>query len=197
VDQNNHQKELKQEGLGFLKGTQIWMEEIISRYYANNIQGLVYLGAMVLLVFVGCRFAGIISEKVALIGIGIEAVMLLVLGITLFYTPEEETPPLPPPPVNLEKAMIDLKNALDSLARDGLRQVATNMSGTLESSVKDMQNTVNGLALVVTNITGALNSTAKEFTETAKELTQVAQEIKSALHSMQEGVTIEQHLKFK
>ena len=39
------------------------MEEIIVRHYYNNVQALVYFGAMILLVFLGLRFAGLLNER--------------------------------------------------------------------------------------------------------------------------------------
>ncbi len=75
--------------LGLRQGTRLFMEEVVVRHYYNNVQALVYLGAVILLVFLGLRFAGILSEEVALIGIGVEAIMLLLLFTVLFYAPEE------------------------------------------------------------------------------------------------------------
>ncbi|HVZ38496.1 MAG TPA: hypothetical protein VHI13_04410 [Candidatus Kapabacteria bacterium] len=76
--------------LGVRVGTRIFMEEIIVRHYFNNVQALVYFGAVILLVFLGLRFAGLLSERVALIGIAIEAMMLLMLFTVLFYAPEDD-----------------------------------------------------------------------------------------------------------
>jgi hypothetical protein len=81
--------------LGPRAGTRIFMEEIIVRHYYNNVQALVYFGAVILLVFLGLRFAGLLSESVSLIGIAIEAFMLLMLFTVLFYAPEEEPALLP------------------------------------------------------------------------------------------------------
>lgn len=75
--------------LGVRAGTRIFMEEVVVRQYFNNIQALVYLGAVLLLISLGLRFAGLLSGKIALIGIGIEVLMLLMLFVVLFYTPEE------------------------------------------------------------------------------------------------------------
>ncbi len=75
--------------LGLRLGTRVWMEEISYRHFANSIQALVYLGAVVLLIFVGLRFANLINERIALIGIGIEATMLFLLFVVMFFTPDE------------------------------------------------------------------------------------------------------------
>lgn len=76
--------------LGLRMGTRVFMEEVIVRHYFNNVQALVYLGAVLLLIFLALRFAGLLTERVALIGIGIEVVMLLMLFIVLFYAPDDE-----------------------------------------------------------------------------------------------------------
>ncbi|MCC7439171.1 MAG: hypothetical protein IT211_11815 [Armatimonadetes bacterium] len=76
--------------LGLRHGFRLFMEEIIVRHYFNNVQALVYFGAVLLLLFLGLRFAGLLSEEVALIGIGIEACMLLILFLVLFYSPEDD-----------------------------------------------------------------------------------------------------------
>jgi hypothetical protein len=84
--------------LGPRAGTRIFMEEIIVRHYYNNVQALVYFGAVILLVFLGLRFGGLLSERVALIGIAIEAFMLLMLFMVLFYAPEDQPYPMPASP---------------------------------------------------------------------------------------------------
>ncbi|HVK39431.1 MAG TPA: hypothetical protein VNA88_12910 [Candidatus Kapabacteria bacterium] len=76
--------------LGPRVGTRVFMEEVIVRHYFNNVQALVYFGAVILLVFLGLRFAGLMSETASLIGVAIEALMLLILFAVLFYAPEDE-----------------------------------------------------------------------------------------------------------
>ncbi len=76
--------------LGPRNAIRVFMEEIIVRHYFNNVQALVYFGAVILLMFLGLRFAGLLSEEIALIGIGIEALMCLVLFAVLFYSPEDD-----------------------------------------------------------------------------------------------------------
>ena len=75
--------------LGARVGTRVFMEEIVVRHYFNNVQALVYFGAVVLLVFLGLRFAGLVSETASLVGVAVEAFMLLMLFTVLFYAPEE------------------------------------------------------------------------------------------------------------
>lgn len=75
--------------LGIRTGTRVFMEEIVVGHYFNSVQALVYLGAVILLIFLGLRFAGVLTENVALIGIGVEAMMLLLLFAVLYFTPDE------------------------------------------------------------------------------------------------------------
>ncbi len=79
--------------LGLNLGTRVCMEEIIARYYFNAVQGWVYFGAMILLIFVGLRFAGVITERMTLVGIGIEAMMLLALSIVTHFLPNDDAQP--------------------------------------------------------------------------------------------------------
>lgn len=79
--------------LGFRLGTRVCIEEIIGRYYYNSVQGWVYFGAMVLLIFVGLRLGGVIPEKIALVGVAIEAFMLFLLAVVTYYSPSDELLP--------------------------------------------------------------------------------------------------------
>lgn len=79
--------------LGFRLGTRVCIEEIIGRYYYNSVQGWVYFGAMVLLIFVGLRLGGVIPERAALIGVGIEAFMLFLLAVVTYYSPSDDVSP--------------------------------------------------------------------------------------------------------
>lgn len=104
--------------LGLRHGFRLFMEEIIVRHYFNNVQALVYFGAVLLLLFWGLRFAGLLSEEVALIGIGIEACMLLILFLVLFYSPEDDHHEI----VELEVAQ-DPTASDEEDARDVIREV--------------------------------------------------------------------------
>ena len=79
--------------LGFRLGTRVCIEEIVGRYYYNSVQGWVYFGAMVLLIFVGLRLGGVIPEKIALVGVAIEAFMLFLLAVVTYSSPSDELLP--------------------------------------------------------------------------------------------------------
>ncbi len=76
--------------LGFFKGTAIWMEEIVNRFYFSTINSFVYFGAAILLVLIGIRrFTDEVTDTVVIVGIAFEALMLLFLFFVMFFTPQE------------------------------------------------------------------------------------------------------------
>lgn len=82
--------------LGLLRGTSLWLQEVVNRFYFSTINSLVYLGAAILLVLVsGYRFTDRINTQFVIAGVGIEALMLLILFVVMFFSPsddiEEET----------------------------------------------------------------------------------------------------------
>jgi hypothetical protein len=109
--------------LGPRVGTRVFMEEIIVRHYYNNVQALVYFGAMILLVFLGLRFAGVLSEEVSLIGIAIEAFMLLILFAVLFYAPEDSAPSAQHATIETEEESEDEEEENRDVIREVLEEI--------------------------------------------------------------------------
>ncbi len=84
-----------------------WMVHTVIPNYANNIQGIVYMGAAVLIIIVGLRGLGSIAGKLAIVpkffigaedkidpnwvmaALFLEFFLLLILSIVTFFTPEE------------------------------------------------------------------------------------------------------------
>lgn len=82
--------------LGLFRGTSLWLQEVVNRFYFSTINSLVYLGAAILLVLVsGYRFTDRVDTRLVIVGVGIEALMLLILFVVMFFSPsddiEEET----------------------------------------------------------------------------------------------------------
>lgn len=78
--------------LGFWRGTFIWMEEVINRYFFNSINSFVYFGAAILLVLIGVRrFSDSISDDVIIFGVAFEALMLFFMFIVMLFSPSEIT----------------------------------------------------------------------------------------------------------
>ncbi|MFN4768794.1 MAG: hypothetical protein ACK54V_02305 [Candidatus Kapaibacterium sp.] len=76
--------------LGFFRGTSLWMQEIINRFYSPTINSFVYFGAAVLLVMIGVRrFTDHISDATVLGSILFEAFLLIVMFLVLYFSPPE------------------------------------------------------------------------------------------------------------
>jgi methyl-accepting chemotaxis protein len=80
--------------LGYFRGTLLWMEEIVNRFYFSTINSFVYLGAAILLVLIGVRrFSSSVSDTVVIAGVAFEAMMLLFMFIVMLFTPSEDALP--------------------------------------------------------------------------------------------------------
>ncbi|MBX3044281.1 MAG: hypothetical protein KIT33_11725 [Candidatus Kapabacteria bacterium] len=79
--------------LGFLRGTKIWMEEVVNRFFFSTINSFVYFGAAVLLVLIGVRrFSEAMSDNLVIAGVIFEAALLFFMFIVMLFTPDEESP---------------------------------------------------------------------------------------------------------
>ena len=77
--------------LGFRLGTRLFLEEIVSRHHYNAIQGMVYVGAMLVLVAVALYLSGV-GVWVPLAAFALEALFLLALAIVTAFGPTEDSP---------------------------------------------------------------------------------------------------------
>lgn len=139
--------------LGARQGTRLFMEEVIVRHYYNNVQALVYLGAVVLLVFLGLRFAGVFSEEVALIGIGVEAIMLLLLFTVLFYAPEEA--------VDLNG--VTVPTAEEAVSRDESTEERLDMVREVLKEIEEIGSTYASLAMKLEGLSRSQDENLKEL----------------------------------
>jgi len=77
--------------LGFWRGTAVWLEEIVNRFYFSTINSFAYFGPAILLVLVGVRrFSDHVSDEIVIAGILFEAALLLFLFFIMLFTPNEE-----------------------------------------------------------------------------------------------------------
>jgi len=76
--------------LGVFRGSALWMEEIVNRFFYSAINSFVYFGAAVILVLVGMRrFSDAISEEMIIGGLVFEALLLTLLFLVMFFTPKD------------------------------------------------------------------------------------------------------------
>jgi hypothetical protein len=119
-------------------GKKIWMESIVVPFYANNIQSMVYFGAIVLLIFVALRMLDLIGKDLSTFGMAIEALMLFFLAYILFYTPEEYFAGHEKPKggAGLDSNLLEsLKNSIDNFQKtsESLKDIVAGCQETIES----------------------------------------------------------------
>ncbi|MBI5647578.1 MAG: hypothetical protein HY962_11660 [Ignavibacteriae bacterium] len=76
--------------LGVKLGTRVFFEEIVGRYYYNYVSGLVYGGAVLVLISLVVYLAGYVDETFALVAFSIQALLLLLLAFVTAYSPNED-----------------------------------------------------------------------------------------------------------
>jgi uncharacterized phage infection (PIP) family protein YhgE len=77
--------------LGFIKGTALWMEEVVNRFYYSSISSFVYFGAAILLVLIGIRqFSEHVSGEMVILGIAFESLMLLFMFLVMLFSPNDD-----------------------------------------------------------------------------------------------------------
>lgn len=77
--------------LGTLRGTSLWMQEVINRFYYSTINSFVYFGAAILLIIIGFRrFTDYLSDEAVLASIGFEAFLLVLVFVVMYFTPMDD-----------------------------------------------------------------------------------------------------------
>lgn len=77
--------------LGFFKGTSLWLEEVVNRFYFSTINSFVYFGAAILLVIIGARrFSENVTDETVVWGIIFEAAMLMFMFFVMLFTPSDD-----------------------------------------------------------------------------------------------------------
>lgn len=77
--------------LGFFKGTIIWLEEIVNKYYFSFISAFVYFGAAIVLMLAGLnRFSNIVDDRIVIYGFSFEAAMLVFIFIIMLFSPNDD-----------------------------------------------------------------------------------------------------------
>lgn len=77
--------------LGIFRGTSLFLQEIVHRFYFSTINSLVYLGAAALLLIVSAyRFTNTVDNRTVLAGVAVEALMLFILFVVMFFSPADD-----------------------------------------------------------------------------------------------------------
>lgn len=163
--------------LGVKLGTRVCLEEIVGTYYFNFIQGLVYGGAMLVLISVGLYLAGA-PVWVAVAGFGFEALLLLFFAVVTAYSPPTDV-----------QSSVHSGSSSDALM------------STLNSSVRDMTNAISDLFRLVSQtdirqdvlLTRLSEFLAKSNADNTRMLSDKLDEIHSTLKSFTDEIALNQH----
>lgn len=180
--------------LGIWRGTGLWMEEVVNRFYFTTINSFVYFGAAILLVLIGLRrFSEKLDDNMVIAGIIFEALLLVFMFIVMLFTPNEE--------INLDKSnkenesdelKDELLTEIGEISRDfaasvvnleviseKLEKVSKNQSLLLEKFSEISGNLANAVSPnpEMINAMKDTNSTLKEFTITVQMLNESAKKI--------------------
>ena len=78
--------------IGFLRGTAIWMEEIINRFFFSSVLSLVYFGAAFLILVIGMnRFTEYVPLSIMIFSVMFEATMLMLMFLTMLFSPKDDS----------------------------------------------------------------------------------------------------------
>lgn len=187
--------------LGFFKGTKIWLEEIVNRFYFSTVNSFVYFGAAILLVLVGLRRFSNIDDSIVIAGVIFEALMLIFMFIIMLFTPTENNIEIKTNNI-LEKYetdknfSVDLLEELGEISRDfadislKLNRVADYLYNFTEkqeyiiNSTKEIITKYSELSSPNPKILDLLNETnirLDKFNEEIKKLTEIAGNLKEEL----------------
>jgi len=178
--------------LGFFRGTFLWLEEIVNRYYFSTINSFVYFGAAVLLVLIGLNnFTDKVDRSVVIYGLAFEASMLLLMFFVMLFTPEDDVTELKNKDEDPIKELLD---EVGEISRDfavtsaQLEKISDNFETiiTKQNQISILLSEVaktNAEAVQpnpkMIEIMSETNTALSEFNNTIKQLNTSAEQIKS------------------
>jgi len=168
--------------LGFRRGTVLWMEEILNRYYFSAINSFVYFGAAILLVLIALqRFSDILDNRFVIVGVCFEALLLIFMFIVMLFSPNEDLlddgdNPNSGEDLISEVGEIGTEFAAAVIQMENLTHVLTEISSQQKEMINEVTKMANNNALAVSpnpemlNIMTETNKTLLEFKETIEKL---------------------------
>jgi hypothetical protein len=179
--------------LGLLRGTAIWLEEIVNRYYFSTMNSFVYFGAAVLLVLIGVnRFTDKVDNSIVIYGLGFEASMLIFMFIIMLFTPNADVTDMSDEDQE-DELVKELLNDIGEISRD-FAVTSTQLEKITDHliSVSDKQNALTNILSEIANslsdatspnpkmleMMQATNKTLLEFNENIEKLNSTANKLK-------------------
>lgn len=140
----------------------LYMAHHFTEKYANNVTGFAYIGAAILIIIIGIRglkFIPPTEPSLILFAILLEFSLLALLGVSLFYTEEEE---------RMDKALEKLKGQ-NEVQNKAILRVVHNTQGLSEFKIneedaaKALSKALSSYQIPADVIDKAVNSAAKEL----------------------------------
>ena len=186
--------------LGFLKGSIIWLEEIVNRYYFSFISAFVYFGAAVVLVLAGLnRFSGIVDDHIVLYGFCFEAAMLIFIFVIMLFSPNDDVNNYSSDADNEDSLEKELLNEIGEISKDfaitsaQLDKIADHLLAVIEKQ-NDFADTLKNVAEKFADIQNPNLKTIETMRETNSELSkfniQLTQFIDATNKLKQEEITL-------
>ena len=168
--------------LGLFRGTSLWLQEIVNRFYFSAINSLVYLGASMLLVVVsGYRFTETVDSRFVIAGVALEAFMLFILFVVMFFSPSDD--------VEMEEQQED---ELKSLIED-TNDIAGELDAALKAfrqALENQNSVINAIQRMASDAAHSISLSAQpqpEFIETMKDTNQTLHTFHQNLQSFVEA----------
>ena len=141
--------------LGFFKGTSLWMQEIVNRFYFSTINSFVYFGAAILLSLIGIRrFNDNVTDAMVISGVAFEALMLIFMFVVMLFTPNDDA--ITATDVNEEDNEKELLIEIGEIGRDIAASV---------TKIEELINSVDQLIRQQVNLINVVNQVAKSTSD--------------------------------
>lgn len=156
-----------------------WMVHTVIPNYANNVQGVVYMGAAVLIIIVGLRGLGKIAGQLAVVpkflitdgkldpnyvmmALFLEFFLLLILAMVTFFTPEDSHGSVPEHnPKSVEKFGLDVTTIKQELSQ--LKGIAYEDLKVIDDYVEKMTQISKRLAHMNKEYLAAVNEVKQTY----------------------------------
>lgn len=158
--------------LGVFRGTGLWMEEVVNRFFFTTINSFVYFGAAILLVLIGLRrFSEKLDDNMVIAGIIFEAMLLVFMFIVMLFTPNED---------------MSFANHISSNENDELKDELLTEIGEISRDFAASVVNLESISEKLDNISTAQNLLIDKFSEISNNLADAVSPNPEMLNAMKE-----------
>jgi len=167
--------------LGFWRGTMLWMQEVVNRYFFSVINSFVYFGAAILLVLIGLRrFSDLLTDEMVIAGVIFEAGMLATMFIVMLFTPDDE----------LEQYDNKGNNSESEMLMDEVGEISVDFASAvvqLEEISETMKAFVANQGLILSRLE-SLNQSYADMSNPNPKMISIMEKTNSELQNLQQNI---------